>query len=103
LIAGQQEERRLLAALRSLPIEQQILLELFYWESMQGPELAELYELPEGTIRTRLRTARLRLVEAFAQLEGAGADANESTSLEAWARGIRERLGDAQGDAKVKE
>lgn len=98
LIAGRQEEQRLLAALRSLPIEQQILLELFYWEGMQGPELAELYEAPEGTIRTRLRSARLRLVEAYERLESAGARARGSTgvSLDAWARGIRERMGDGE-------
>ena len=94
LIAGRQEERRLLAALRSLSIEQQILLELFYWEGMQGPELAELYALPEGTIRTRLRSARLRVEEAYARLEGAGARATSTaTSLDTWARGIREQLG----------
>jgi RNA polymerase sigma-70 factor (ECF subfamily) len=100
LIAGRQEERRLLAALRSLAVEQQILLELYYWEGMQGRELAELYELPEGTIRTRLRSARLRLVEAYEQLQGARAKAGESsgTSLEAWARGIRERLGDEEAN-----
>lgn len=100
MIAGKQEERCLLAALRSLPTEQQILLELFYWEGMQGKELSELYAVPEGTVRTRLRCARQRLVETFERLEGAGVKVRVTTgaSLDAWARGVRERMDEERGD-----
>jgi RNA polymerase sigma-70 factor (ECF subfamily) len=93
VIAEQQDERRLLMALRGLPIEQQILLELYYWEGMQGRELAEFYALPEGTIRTQLRRARQQLGASFEQLEGQRVGEPVSlANLDHWAEAIRARL-----------
>jgi RNA polymerase sigma factor (sigma-70 family) len=93
IMAAQQQERQLLAVLRSLAIEQQILLELYYWEDMQGRELAELYGVPEGTIRTRLRRARELLMTGFTQSEtNAAIPATTLTSLDGWARQIRDRF-----------
>jgi RNA polymerase sigma factor (sigma-70 family) len=93
VIAEQQDERRLLMALRGLPIEQQILLELYYWEGMQGPELAEFYARPEGTIRTQLRRARQQLSASFEQLEGERVGEPVSlANLDHWAQAIRVRL-----------
>jgi RNA polymerase sigma-70 factor (ECF subfamily) len=57
---------RLIAALRSLPIDLQIALELHYWEHLSGRELAGVLGVPEGTVRTRLRAARMRLRDALA-------------------------------------
>jgi RNA polymerase sigma factor (sigma-70 family) len=91
-IAKRQEERQLIDALTSLPLEHQILLELFYWERMDGREIAEFYGVPEGTVRTRLRRARQLLLEA---LQGAELpDAHEARELviDTWARSIREQL-----------
>jgi RNA polymerase sigma-70 factor (ECF subfamily) len=71
-IAGDQRERMLLAGLRRIPVEAQILLQLHYWESMAGPALARVFDVPEGTIRSRLRRAKDSLVaqmEALAQGE----------------------------------
>jgi RNA polymerase sigma factor (sigma-70 family) len=92
ILAGEQHEQQLLAALQSLPVEQQILLELHYWEGMRGPELAQFYGLPEGTIRTRLRRARQLLARAFEALETAS---RPIESLETWAESLREKLTDA--------
>lgn len=93
IMVAQQQERQLLAVLRSLAIEQQILLELYYWEDMQGRELAELYGVPEGTIRTRLRRARERLLTAFTEFEtSATIPATTMTSLDSWARQVRDRF-----------
>jgi RNA polymerase sigma-70 factor (ECF subfamily) len=51
-------ERALLAAaLRALPLELQLVLELRFWQGLTGPELALVLELPEGTVRSRLRRA----------------------------------------------
>jgi RNA polymerase sigma factor (sigma-70 family) len=69
VMVERQEEARLLAALRSLPVELQVLLELFYWENLAGPELAELHGVAEGTIRSRLRRARELLVVAYDRLD----------------------------------
>lgn len=48
-------------ALASLPLDQRELLELRYWQDMGGPELAEIFEAPPETIRTRLFRARAAL------------------------------------------
>ena len=58
-----QEQRLLLEALRSIPLDSQLLLELHYWEGLTGPELAETFDIPEGTVRSRLRSARVSLEE----------------------------------------
>ncbi len=91
---GRQEQRRLLAALRSLAIEQQILLELFYWEDMPGAELAELYGVAEGTIRSRLRRARELLLQAYDALDSTRSGAGSvDTSIDSWVQRIREQVG----------
>lgn len=75
-LARDQEQRLMLAALRRLPLETQMLLELYYWEELSGPELAETLELPHNTIRSRLSRARTALrskVEELAQNPGLAA------------------------------
>ena len=63
------EERRLMGeALRRIPLELQVALELYYWEGMAGPELAAALGLPEGTVRTRLRRGRQLVRERLAEL-----------------------------------
>ncbi len=56
-----QERRLLLRSLRRLPLESQILLELAYWEELKDAEMARLYDCPLGTLKSRLRKARLTL------------------------------------------
>ena len=60
-------------ALRRIPLELQVALELYYWEGMAGPELAAALDLPEGTVRTRLRRGRQLVREQLTEL-GAPAD-----------------------------
>jgi RNA polymerase sigma factor (sigma-70 family) len=64
---------RLLHAMRRLPLQLQTALELYYWESMSAAEIARTLELPEGTVRTRLRRARGLLAARLAE-DGAPAD-----------------------------
>ena len=86
-IARNQEHKRLLEALRRLPVEQQTLLELHYWEEMDIAELAEVFESPAVTIRTRLHRARKALREL---MEGmAPAEVLETLeSMDVWAKGF---------------
>lgn len=58
LLHARDEERLLLEALRRLPLELQLLLELRYWDELKQEELAELLGLPRSTINTRLRRGR---------------------------------------------
>ncbi|HTE51909.1 MAG TPA: sigma-70 family RNA polymerase sigma factor [Kofleriaceae bacterium] len=89
-----EDHRRLLDALRRLPVEQQTLLELHYWEDLDISALAEVFAAPAGTIRTRLHRARRALrdrmeetaaapLEALATLEG----------FDTWARAMGGRRG----------
>ena len=38
-----EDHRRLCAALRRLPVEQQTLLELHYWDDLDAAQLAEVF------------------------------------------------------------
>jgi RNA polymerase sigma factor (sigma-70 family) len=99
-VAKRQEERLLIDALTELPFEQQTLLELFYWEKLEGRELAELFGVPEGTIRTRLRRARTLLHEALNKADlPRELDASE-IMIETWARSIREQFDEADARAQ---
>jgi RNA polymerase sigma-70 factor (ECF subfamily) len=51
-------QQRMLSALHQLPLEQQTLLELAYWERLEGAELAKIFGVEPATIRSRLFRAR---------------------------------------------
>lgn len=73
--AGERAEQALLhAALRALPVDLQLALELFYWESMSAREIGEILHVPEGTVRSRVRRARALLRERLAALADDGAE-----------------------------
>lgn len=57
-LARDQDHARLQAALQSLPVDQQLLLELFYWEDMEREQLAEVFDVETATIGSRLFRAR---------------------------------------------
>jgi len=91
-VAKREEERLLLAALRRIPVEYQVVLELHYWEEMSAAACAEVLELPVGTVKTRLRRARELLERELAQLaQGPGLEATVSR-LDEWAAGLRQQL-----------
>lgn len=93
VLAVQDEQRMLLEALRRLPLADQTILELYYWERFDGLELAAVLGVPENTARTRLRRARLRLEEALRALH-ASPERLQSTldDLDRWAGSLRGRL-----------
>jgi RNA polymerase sigma factor (sigma-70 family) len=45
-------------ALRQLPVDLQLVVELHYWEEHSTAEISTLLELPQGTVKSRLRRAR---------------------------------------------
>lgn len=57
------ERRRVVDALRRLPVEQQTMLELHYWQDLDVDALSEVFELEPGTTRVRLHRARKKLRE----------------------------------------
>jgi len=66
-LARHEQHEQLLEALRNLPLEAQTLLELHYMQDMQIAELAEVFEAPAVTIRSRLHRARKQLRDLLEQ------------------------------------
>ncbi len=62
-VARDQESQLLWAALDTIPAEQQMALELAYWEGFTGPEIAVVLGVEAGTVRSRLTRARGALRE----------------------------------------
>ena len=93
VLAREREGRLLLLGLRRIPLESQMLLELYYWEDFTAREIAEVVQIPEGTVRTRLRRAKQLLEQALAQA-AESREVLETTlsDLEGWARRVRDEL-----------
>jgi RNA polymerase sigma-70 factor (ECF subfamily) len=89
LMAVADEQRLLLAALRQLPLDLQVILELHYWEALTAEEAAAITGVPLGTAKTRIRRGRLLLRERIEALGGSQALV-ESTlgNLQQWAQGV---------------
>jgi RNA polymerase sigma-70 factor (ECF subfamily) len=75
-LARDREEQLLLAAMRRIPLEYQIALELAYWEGLSGPEIATVLSIPANTVRSRLARARAAIKDQLERL----ADAPETTN-----------------------
>ncbi|MFO7562317.1 MAG: sigma-70 family RNA polymerase sigma factor [Enhygromyxa sp.] len=93
LISRDRDHRRLLDALRQVPLEQQIILELYYWEGLSGSALGEALGVGEDTARSRLRRAKVALGKEFRRLERfAGVPESTDENLERWAFDLRAKI-----------
>jgi RNA polymerase sigma factor (sigma-70 family) len=94
-VAVRQEQQLLLQALRRLPLEMQVALELFYWEELSVTEIADVLETPVGTVKSRLQRARVRLDEIIVELSNSDEALLKSTmdNFELWAKGLQAHLG----------
>jgi RNA polymerase sigma-70 factor (ECF subfamily) len=63
------------AALRALPPEQRLVIELSYFEGLTHTEIAARLELPVGTIKGRMRLALAKLAGLLTTAERSPADA----------------------------
>jgi len=70
LVLGIRAEHRrsIVAALDQLPAEQRTLIEAAYFDGFTQSELAERFNLPLGTVKTRIRTAMQTLRKTLASL-----------------------------------
>ena len=85
-VAARDDERLLVIALRHLPVELQIALELYYFQNVRGRELEIALALAPGTVRSRLR----RGLELLSKKVGELSTSSElrrltDTSLQRWA------------------
>lgn len=92
VLGAQREREMLLAALRSIPLDLQVALELYYWEGLRGPELADVLGLPEGTARSRLRLAKQRIRVALEQVGARACERLDADGFDRWAASLRESL-----------
>jgi len=60
---------RLAAAMEALPERQRVIVQLFELEGFGGPEIAEILEISDGTVRWHLHEARKTLRRALAPYE----------------------------------
>ncbi|MEM7157337.1 MAG: sigma-70 family RNA polymerase sigma factor [Myxococcota bacterium] len=90
VMARKDNLRRLASAMRNIPLDFQIALELNIFENLPGREIAELLGIPEATVRGRLRLGKQRLAEQLQQIDrGAAAMLDDPVSLRTWAKEIR--------------
>ena len=95
LIAKRDEQRLLLEALTRISLENQIALEMFYWEGMRGREIATVLGIGEPAVRGRIRRGLEQLEKAMAEI----AESNEIlestvSDLEGWAESLRKAFRD---------
>jgi RNA polymerase sigma-70 factor (ECF subfamily) len=95
VMARDQDQHKLLLALRRIPLDSQVALELHYWEAMTAAEIGEVLGIPLGTAKTRLRRAK-QLLEAELQALAVGPERLDPTGtrLDTWAREVRGSLFD---------
>ena len=93
VLVREEDARLLLEALRRIPLDSQVVLELYFWDDLTGPEMAAVLEVPEATVRSRVRRALERLRRELEDLlESGGVRALEADDLEGWARRVRGEL-----------
>lgn len=94
LILKRREDRLLLEALRSIPLELQLAIELYYWERLTGPDLARVLGVPEGTARSRVRRGLEGIRDKLAELDAIdlGSTVEDVDSWAASLQRLREAL-----------
>jgi RNA polymerase sigma-70 factor (ECF subfamily) len=101
LLGEEKEQQLLLAALRAIPYDMQVIVELSYFEGMTRHQIAEVLELPPGTVASKLRRAKKALDDEMGKLAASPA-LFESTqhNLRDWADEIQKQLAaeDDDGD-----
>ncbi len=87
------EERVLLQALRRLPIDLQLVLELSFFEELSRIEIAKVLGIPDGTVASRFRKAQAELATHVERLAATPAIAHSTVhGLADWAKGLRAQL-----------
>jgi RNA polymerase sigma factor (sigma-70 family) len=94
IVAAREEERLLLRSLQQLPRDLQVVIQLHYWEQMNVEDIASVCEIPAGTVKSRLRRARERLLEEMRTLATDPALLKSTAhGLDRWASALRAREG----------
>ncbi len=89
VVALRQEHRLLLRAYAELTPDEQIALQMFYWEGLANAEIAAVLEISVTAVTTRISRARQRLRREIENIR-ARADVRASllADLEGWTRSV---------------
>lgn len=82
------EQALVVEALRRLPLHYQETLELYYWEGLDGPAIAEAVGTSEANVRNRLHRGRRALERALLELAAGLTVAPVAEQLDSWARSV---------------
>jgi RNA polymerase sigma-70 factor (ECF subfamily) len=63
MVAAGEQQLLIQDALQRICVEYQTMIELYYWDEVPGPEIAEILGISPTTVRTRLHRARKALEE----------------------------------------
>lgn len=95
IVAKSRRHQLMIEALRAIPLDDQIMLELYYWEEMTAVEISQAYDMGVPAIRGRLRRAKAAFEKALSDLaNGENEFSSTLSAFEAgsWVEEIRERL-----------
>lgn len=93
ILQAKREQQVLLRALRRIPMKDQVILELYYWEKLTAGQIAEIMDVPEDTARSRIRSGKGRLKAAIVEVaEEPGVVESTAGDLDGWAEKIRAEL-----------
>ena len=68
LVEQNEENKLLLKALRRIPVDDQLLFLMSFWEGLTNPQIAEILDLPVGTVASRLRLGKRHLEAQLKEL-----------------------------------
>jgi RNA polymerase sigma factor (sigma-70 family) len=89
LFRAQREQQLLLDALRRIPLDYQVVLELYYWEELPASAIAEVVGIVENTVRSRIRKGRQLLEKKLKTLASSHEEFERTCrDLDRWARSI---------------
>ena len=100
IVAEHEQGQQLLEALRRIPLDLQVVLELHYWEGMGVREIAQVLEIAEGTTKSRLRRGRELLLERIDKRVRRKIEQEGPETLDAWAAGLRSAISGAGRNKK---
>jgi RNA polymerase sigma-70 factor (ECF subfamily) len=98
IVGERKEQGLLLTALRSIPIELQMVIELSFFENMTQREIAEVLDVPPGTVASRIRRGKEALFVRMKEI-AQSPELLESTmhGLERWVEEISRFDSEEQG------
>jgi RNA polymerase sigma factor (sigma-70 family) len=90
MLRAHEEHQLLVQGLRRLPLSLQVALELYFVQRCNGDEIAAILDVPQGTVRSRIRRALEQLREITVELSSAPQSLRTTTTdLQRWATTVR--------------